>query len=51
LADGGLGDTVDLGGLGEAFGFRQVAEHLYTFDLHCRIKSNNPVLVKYATEH
>ena len=34
LADGRLGDTVDSRGLGETFGFDEVAENLETFDLH-----------------
>jgi len=34
LADGRLGDAVDLGGLGEALGFGQVAEYFQAFDLH-----------------
>jgi hypothetical protein len=34
LADGGLGDTVDLRGLGKAFGFGQITEDFQTFDLH-----------------
>jgi len=34
LADGGLGDVVDLGGLGKALGFGQIAEDFQTLDLH-----------------
>ena len=36
LADGGLGDAVDLRGLGETFRFGQVAEYFQAFDLHKR---------------
>ena len=36
LADSGLGDLVDLGGFGEAFGFAQVAKHFQGFQLHKR---------------
>ena len=38
LADGGLGDFIDLRRLGKAFGFRQVAEDLETLDLHKKIE-------------
>jgi hypothetical protein len=38
LADGGLGDAVDLGGLGETFRFGQVAEHFQALNLHKLIK-------------
>ena len=34
LAHGGLGDAVDLGCLGEAFRFSQIAKHFQTFNLH-----------------
>ena len=34
LADGGLGDAVDLSGFCEAFGFGKIAEHSKTLDLH-----------------
>ena len=39
LADGGLGHAIDLGSLGEALGFGEVAEYFKTFDLHKRIAS------------
>src|SRR5262249_17622066 len=34
LADRRLGHVIDLGGLGETFGFGEVAEDLQAFDLH-----------------
>ena len=34
LADGRLGDSVDVGGLGEAFGFDEVAEYFQALDVH-----------------
>jgi hypothetical protein len=37
LADRRLRDAVDLRGLGEAFGFSQVAEYFEAFDLHKQI--------------
>ncbi len=36
LADRRLGDAVDLGGLGETFGFGQVAKNFQAFNLHKR---------------
>jgi hypothetical protein len=34
LADSGLGDVVDLGGLGETLRFSQVTEDFKALDLH-----------------
>jgi len=37
LADGGLGDGVELGGLGETFVVHQVPENLEVLDVHERL--------------
>jgi len=34
LADGGLGNAIEAGGLGEAFGFYEIGENLEIIDLH-----------------
>ena len=41
LADRRLGDTIDLRGLGETLGFRQVTEDFQAFNLHKQIKCGN----------
>ena len=41
LADRGLADAVDLRGLGEAFGFSQVAKYFEAFKLHNQIEQES----------